>query len=139
MNYFTNDDPSFVSVSADSFVIEHDEIGILQVMIQKIQPVRKRFEDGKLACHSMDGRVSKQGKYCIFCEDKYRCQKKLRLSMIDLSSHTLRPIILDINQASFENLEFFVQGVGEDQIHCTSVSLKIVYDDNDRRCVAFME
>ena len=139
MNYFDNDAPSFVSVNADHFIVDGDETAILRVMIQKIQPVRKQFKKGELTCYSMDGRISTHGKYCLFCEEKYRCQKKLRISMLDVSKPEFQPIILDLNQASFESLEQFTQDVGEDQLHCTPVALKIVYDEQDRRSVVFME
>jgi hypothetical protein len=139
MNYFANDAPSFVSVKGDHFVIDGKQTATLRGMIQKIQPVRKHFRNGELTCYSMDGRISTHGKYCLFCDEKYRCQKKLRVSMLDITQPEFQPIILDINQASFESLETFIKKTGEEQLHCTPVTLKIIYDDNDRRSIEFME
>ena len=139
MNYFENDAPSFVAIKGDRFAFDRHEHAILRVMIQKIQPVRKFFKNGELICYSMDGRISTHGKYCLFCDDKFRCQKKLRLSMLDTTQPEFQPIILDINQTSFNSLEEFIQKTGEDQLHCTPVTLKIIYDEHDRRSIEFME
>lgn len=137
--FFANDAPSFVAVKGDRFAFDGDELVTLRVMIQKVQPVRKHFRNNELVCYSMDGRISTHGKYCLFCDDKFRCQKKLRISMLDMAKTEFRPIILDVNQASFESLAAFIQKAGEDQLHCTPVTLKIIYDEHDRRSVAFME
>ncbi len=140
MNYFDNAVPSFISVRADQFAYDHTLTDTLRVMIQKVQPVRKHFKDGQLTCYSMDALIAMHsGKYCVFCDDKFRCQKKLRLSMLDITIPQFQPVILDINQPSFESLENFIQNTGEDRLHATPVGLKIVYDQHDRRSVAFME
>lgn len=139
MNYFQNDVPSFVAVKGDQFAFEGKQYPTLRVMIQKIQPVRKFFSNSELICYSMDGRISTHGKYCLFCDDKFRCQKKLRLSMLDITQPVFEPIILDINQASFKSLEEFMKQTGEDHLHSTPVTLKIIYDEQDKRSVEFME
>ena len=139
MTFFENDAPSFISVKGDQFAFDGKEIPTLRVMIQKIQPVRKHFSNGELTCYSMDGRISTHGKYCLFCDDKFRCQKKLRLSMLDITQPEFQPIILDINQASFESLEAFIRETGEDQLHSMPVTLKTIYDDHDRRSIEFMD
>ena len=59
--------------------------------------------------------------------------------MLDITQPEFQPIILDINQASFASLEAFIQKTGEELLHSTPVTLKIVYDDQDRRHVEFME
>ena len=139
MNYFENDLPSFVSIKGDYFAFDGHEHATLRVMIQKVQPVRKLFKNGELSCYSMDGRISTHGKYCLFCDDKFRCQKKLRLSMLDITQPEFQPIILDINQASFHSLQAYIQKTGEDQLHSTPVTMKIIYDEHDRRSIEFME
>ena len=140
MNYFANAVPSFISVRGDQFAYDHTHTVTLRVMIQKVQPVRKHFKDGKLTCYSMDALIAMQsGKYCVFCDDKFRCQKKLRLSMLDITQSQFQPLILDINQTSFESLENFIQNVGDDRLHATPVGLKIVYDEHDRRSIDFTE
>lgn len=139
MNYFASDAPSFVAVTGDLFTFDGNEHATLRVMIQKVQPVRKYFKNGKLICYSMDGRISTHGKYCLFCDEKFRCQKKLRLSMLDVRQPEFQPIILDVNQASFASLEEFIRKTGEEELHGTPVTLKIIHDEQDRRSIEFME
>ncbi len=139
MNYFDNDTPSYITICGDRFSCDQTTIPTLRVMIQKIQPVRKHFKDGELTCYSMDARISTHGRYCLFCDVKYRCQKKLRLSLLELTQPEFRPVILDINQPSFESLEHFITQTTEEQLHQTPVTLKIVYDEHDRRSIAFIE
>jgi len=139
MNHFPSDTPSFISIKGDLFAHDQTQTPALRVMIQKIQPVRKHFKNGELTCYSMDARISTHGRYCLFCDDKFRCQKKLRLSMLDITKPEFQPIILDINHASFQSLESFIQNTGEDHLHCTPVTLRIVYDEHDRRSIAFTE
>jgi hypothetical protein len=139
MNYFHSEIPSFVSIQGDHFLIDNKKHESLHVVIQKIQPVRKLFQDGRLICYSMDGRIANSGRHCLFCENTYRCQKKLRLCMLDVTKPVFEPIILDINQPSFPSLEILLGRLGEDQLHTTPVSLKIVHDEHDRRIVQFTE
>jgi hypothetical protein len=139
MNYFDPDTPSFVAISGDAFTIDGKSHSSLRVIIQKIQPVRKHFHNGELLCYSMDARISTTGRYCLFCDDKYRCQKKLRLSMLHIAKPEFEPIILDINQASFTSIQQFIQATGEDNLITTPVTLKIVYDNHDRRYIEFIE
>ncbi len=139
MNYFDNDVPTFISVKGDRFDHDGAKTTILRVMIQKIQPVRKHFKNSELICYSMDGRISTSGKYCLFCDVKFHCQKKLRLSMLDITQPEFLPLILDINQASFASLQGFIKNTGEDHLHKTPVTLKIVYDEHDRRSIEFIE
>ena len=139
MTFFANDAPSFISVKGDHFIIDGTDAATLRVMIQKVQPVRKHFKNGELTCYSMDGRISTHGRYCLFCDEKFRCQKKLRVSMLDITQPEFQPIILDINQASFDSLEEFIHKTGEDQLHSTPVTLKVIYDEQDKRSVTFME
>ncbi|OVE80945.1 hypothetical protein BVY04_04500 [bacterium M21] len=139
MRYFDNDLPSYISIKGDQFTYDQMHTPTLRVMIQKIQPVRKHFKSGDLICYSMDGRISTSGKYCLFCDVKFRCQKKLRLSMLDITKPEFEPIILDINQPSFESLEQFIGQTGEKEILQTPVTLKIIYDEHDRRSIAFIE
>jgi len=135
MNCFHQQQPAFVSVKEDSFCIGQVSYNGLHVLIQKIQPIRKYFKDGKLICYSMDAKVSRTKKYCVFCDDNYRCQRKLRLSMILLEN--LEPAVLDLNRQSFDNLQEFVDHC-KDGIEETPVSLKVVYDQEDRRSIEFI-
>jgi len=134
MNCFQQQQPAFVSLKGDSFCIDHVSYNQLHILIQKIQPIRKYFKNGKLICYSMDAKISRTKKYCVFCDDNYRCQRKLRLSMILIEN--LEPAVLDLNIQSFENLQLFVDHC-KDDFDVTPVSLKVVYDQEHRRSIEF--
>jgi hypothetical protein len=135
MHTFHHQGPAFVSVNAEQFVIDQLRHDSLRVYIAKIQPIRKFFHDGKLNCYSMDSKVSRSGKYCAFCEDAWRCQQKLRLSMLLLDA--LDPIVLDINRPSFGNLQDLADRY-EDKLDSVPVTLRITYDEDDRRVIEFI-
>lgn len=135
MNRFHQQQLAFVSVKEDSFCIAQVSYSRLHVLIQKIQPIRKYFKDGKLICYSMNAKVSKTKKYCVFCDDRYRCQQKLRISMILVEN--LEPAVLDLNRQSFDNLQEFLDHC-KDDIEVTPVILKVVYDREDRRSIEFI-
>jgi hypothetical protein len=135
MNLFHQQKTAFVSVRAEQFVIDPICYDALRVLIVKIQPIRKFFRDGKLQCYSMDGKISQSKKYCVFCDDVWRCQRKLRLSMLMLDA--MDPLVLDINQPSFERLQTLVDQC-KDQLDTTPVTLRIVYDEQDRRGIEFI-
>lgn len=134
MNCFDQQKPTFVSVKDLSFSVGQVSSNYLHVLIKKIQPIRKYFKDRKLLCYSMDAKVSQTKKYCVFCDDAYRCQRKLRLSMILIEN--LEPIVFDLNLHSFENLQQFIDH-RKDDIQNTPVTLKVVYDQEDRRSIEF--
>ncbi len=134
MNCFDQQKPTFVSIKDISFSVGQFSSKYLHVLIQKIQPIRKYFKDRKLLCYSMDAKLSQTKKYCVFCDDAYRCQRKLRLSMI--LTENLEPIVLDLNLQSFENLQQFIDHC-KDDIENTPVTLKVVYDQEDKRSIEF--
>jgi len=51
-------------------------------------------------------------------------------------TENLNPIVLDLNLHSFENLQQFIDHC-KDDIQNTPVTLKIVYDKEDRRSIEF--
>lgn len=133
-----DDKPAFVSVHAEQFVMDGCSYPALLCLIQKAQPIRKLFERGKLLCYSMDGKVAHARKtYCVFCPDAFRCQRKIRLSLIVVTRTAHIPAILDINHGSFTAFAELVQAVGEDKLNETPVSLRIVYDAKDQRVIEF--
>ena len=134
MNLFHQQQPAFVSVRAEQFVINDVTHERLRVFIIKIQPIRKFFRDGKLECYSMDAKISRSKKHCVFCDDAWRCRKKLRLSMLLLDA--LDPVILDINEPSFKNMQAVVEQCGRD-LETTPVSMKIIYNEQDYRVIEF--
>ena len=135
VNCFDQQKPTFVSVKDLSFSVGQLSYNHLHVLIQKIQPIRKYFKDRKLQCYSMDAKVSQTKKYCVFCDDAYRCQRKLRLSMIIMEN--LEPAVLDLNLQSFDNLQHFIDHC-KDVIQDTPVTLKVVYDQHDKRSIEFI-
>lgn len=136
MNLLDDHQAAFVTVAGEAFVVAGKTRTILHCLIHKAQKIRKFFHNGKLACHSNDATVSHAGAYCVFCNDRYRCQRKVRLSMLMIDGSRLVPVILDINQGSFANLQAILDQLGND-LHRIPVNLKLVYDDNDRRCIEF--
>ena len=134
MAFFQQQKPAFVSVQKEQFVIENTLYDALRVIIVKVQPIRKFFRHGKLQCYSMDGRISRSKKYCVFCDDAWQCQQKLRLSM--LRFEVMQPLVLDINLPSFQPLQTLLQQY-KDNLQETPVTLKIVYNDQDRRVIEF--
>ena len=144
MNLFSDEIPTYVTIKGDHFDINGHLTPYIRVMIQRIQPVRKYFKNGQLHCYSIDAKSSTTGKYCLFCDDKYRCQKKLRLSMLNISHPEYLPIILDINQASFKSLKTFIEKLNDDEneneeLYNTPVTLKIIYNEQDYRSIEFYE
>jgi len=138
MNYLQELTPTFVSIKDEKFILNSSSHDYLKCIIQKAQPVRKLFRNGKLDCYSMDAKRSHSGKtYCVFCDQNYICQRKIRLSMIMINCTEPIPIILDINQPSFPGFQELVEKIGEDELNDTPVNLSIVYDDNDKRCIEF--
>ena len=86
----------------------------------------------------MDGKIGHKRKtYCVFCNDNFHCQRKIRLSMILLDKADHRPVVLDINQKSFGAFEKLVNSIGEEQLKSSPVFLRVIYDDNDRKVIEF--
>ena len=138
MNYLQETTPLFVSIKNEKFILNSSSHDYLQCIIQKAQPVRKFFRNGKLDCYSMDAKISHSGKtYCVFCDHNYICQRKIRLSMIMINCTEPIPLILDINRPSFPGFQELVERIGEDELKSTPVNLKIAYDDNDRKFLEF--
>jgi len=139
MNLFSDPQPSFVSVHAEQFTIDAKSYSQLCCLIQKAQPIRKLFQNNKLVCYSMDGKIGhKREIYCVFCDDNFHCQRKIRLSMILLDNANHRPVVLDINQKSFDAFEKLVNSIGEEQLKSSPVSLRVIYDENDQRVIEFI-
>lgn len=138
MNVFSDQRPSFVSVHVEQFIVDEESYPRLRCLIQKAQPIRKLFQHSKLVCYSMDGKIGhKRETYCVFCDDNFHCQRKIRLSMILLDKADHRPIVLDINQGSFAAFDELVNSIGEEQLKSSPVCLRVIYDENDRRIIEF--
>lgn len=138
MNCFQEVTPTFVSIKGEKFILNSSLHDYLKCIIQKAQPVRKLFRNGKLDCYSMDAKISHSRKiYCVFCDQNYSCQRKIRLSMIMINCPEPIPIILEINRPSFPGFQQLVEKIGENELRDTPVNLAIVYDDNDKKFIEF--
>lgn len=136
-NLFQNSMVSYVSVQGDYFKIDGQVYTCLKAEIQKYSPVRKLFDDGKLKCHSIDAYQSKSGKFCAFCDKQIKCQKKIRLSMALNMGNNRICAVFDINYLSFDNFEDIVATIGEGNLQKTSIVMKVVYDEKDRKLIEF--
>ena len=140
MNLIDEQLPRFVRVCGDTFTINGKDHSTIQAMIQNLQPIRKLFHNATIQCYSMDAKISSSNKtYCVFCDQRYRCQRKVRLSMMMIENGEILPIILDVNENSFQNLQRLVDDIGTTQLPNTTVSMKIVYDNNDRKTIEFSQ
>ena len=131
---FQQPKPAFVAVRDYKFQIDQQQYPSLRVFIIKIQPIRKLFRNGKLQCYSMDGKISRNKTYCVFCDHAWKCQRKIRLSMLRLDA--LDPIILDVNEPSFENLQAFLDQC-KDNLDTIPVTLKIIDRKDNKKSVEF--
>jgi len=135
MTLFQQQRPAYISICKEQFVIDCIPHDYLSVFIVKTQPIRKFFRDGKLQCYSMDAKISRNKKYCVFCDDAWRCHKKIRLSMLKVDR--MQPLILDINPASFQGLQKVIEQYN-DSFESIPITLKIIYDEKDRKVVEFI-
>ena len=135
MTLFQQQRPSYISIRKEQFVIDNIPHDYLSVLIVKTQPIRKFFRDGKLQCYSMDAKISRNKKHCVFCDDAWRCHKKIRLSMLKINQ--MQPLILDINPASFQGLQNIMEQY-KDSFDSIPIALKIIYDEKDRKVVEFI-
>jgi hypothetical protein len=138
MNCFNDPKPLFIAIKNETFIIGSNSYDHIICIIQKAQPVRKFFQNGKLICYSMDAKKSQNKKtYCCFCDQKHLCQRKIRLSMIFITPKDPIPVVLDINQSSFPNFQLLIENIGDDQLKSSPVNLKIIYDQDDRKMIEF--
>jgi hypothetical protein len=71
-----------VRVAPTGFVLEHEDREELLGRIVKSHLVRKRFEDGMLACNSHDSITARDGTLCHDCRHP-RCLTFLRIHLHD--------------------------------------------------------
>ena len=69
-----------VKVKPDGFEVEGKTYDELRGRLIDIALVRKRFEEGALACSSSDGIRSPEGKLCDAC-DHPKCQPRLKIQL----------------------------------------------------------
>jgi len=89
----------FVKVTPGGFLMGDRTFESLSGRVAKVYLIRKRFEDGRLACASSNGTESREGLSCAKCAHP-RCQPQLRLHL--RNSNTI--YVLDLASSSAKNL-----------------------------------
>ena len=134
------DDPDYVSITADRMMLGHRPVEKLAVHITDIIPVRKLFENKRTVCWSMDGRKGRHGQFCALCRDRWQCTERLRLMLIvDDDQGDDRPAILEINRHSFADLNRFIHMIGEENLPGMVVRISLKKDDNGTLRFVFEE
>ncbi len=123
---FKTDQPTYVSVDHNGFVVNDQQHQLLEVQIQDIIPVRKFFQDRKLTCYSLNNTTGKNGQYCALCRNRYRCRRRIRLMILMLNAGPdPLPAILEISPASFDALDVLLDRVDDAQLSHTLVMVRI--------------
>ena len=135
--YFNDPTVHYLNVKGESLCLNGQSYRAIRFLLCRLQPIRKRFHQGRLACHSSDARTSKDGQFCAFCPRRSHCQRKLRLSIHIIDGATLTPAFFELNQSSFPSLQALVEQHGEDAIKEHPLTLQVVYDDHDRKRIEF--
>jgi hypothetical protein len=95
----------FARVTPQGFMIgSGDAIPALEGRVSELGLRRKRFEDGSLRCHSLDGVRSRTGIACDLCRHP-DCRPQLRIHLADGSLL----YILDLGWTSAKNLIAVIQ------------------------------
>ena len=137
IDYFSKPTVSYVTIAGNQFKLDGEIYNMLKASIQEIKPIRKFFHDGKLKCFSFDNQRGKNGNYCAFCSDRFKCQQKVRLSLAIPRGETVVCAVLDINQYTFENLRSLMIQEGEENLSKLMTHMKISYDEEERKSIEF--
>ena len=117
----------FVRVSPRGFVLEHEDREELAGRIVKTHLVRKRFEDGMLACDSRDGVTARDGTVCETCRHS-RCLAFLRIHVHD------GPVVyvLDLAPTAARALLDLADAVENEQRSLDDVPVRLTVVDRGR-------
>ncbi len=137
-NLFQKSKPTFISIQGETFVIGEKKVQAIDGFIHDLQPLRKFFFTGKLLCYSYDNTTGKNGKYCAFCRNQFRCQKRLRLMILVINvEKEPQPAFLEINQSSFENFEQLLGQIDAKDLPDTQLRIQIIYDEKNQKVIEF--
>jgi hypothetical protein len=121
---FQRDRPLFVGFDGDQFAIGPMRRPELAGLVTDLLPLRKRFRDGRLVCHSRDGRTAANGQRCALCRDRWTCAERVRLMLLlDGLAPEPTPAVLEIGHGSFEELDRLLDRVGPDRLPTTPVRI----------------
>lgn len=106
---FCRDRPVFVRFDRDRFRVGRNRRERLQGRIVDMLPVRKRFEEKRLVCWSVDTVNGRNGQRCALCRERWSCAERVRLMLLlDGLNEEPVPAILEIGHRSFDSLDRFV-------------------------------
>ena len=121
---FQRDRPLFVGFDGDQFAIGPQRRPELAGLVTDLLPLRKRFRDGRLVCHSRDGHTAANGQRCALCRDRWTCAERIRLLLLlDGLGPDPTPAVLEIGHGSFDELDRLVRSVGPDRLPATPVRI----------------
>jgi hypothetical protein len=121
---FQRDRPLFVGFDGDLFAIGPQRRPELAGLVTDLLPLRKRFHDGRLVCHSRDGHSAANGQRCALCRDRWTCAERIRLLLLlDGLGPDPVPAVLEIGHGSFDQLDRLVRSVGPDRLPATPVRI----------------
>jgi len=107
--HFDAKKPVFLSVSPEGFLLHGETLSSFNASIQSIQPLRKRFHNGKLVCFSKNGDTAKDGSSCSACPHRSQCTPKLRLTLHPLDPELPSPLFIELAFSSSQNLITYLQ------------------------------
>lgn len=106
---FRTDRPVFVRFDRDRFRVGRNRREKLQGRIVDMLPVRKRFEEKRLVCWSLDTVNGRNGQRCALCRERWSCAERVRLMLLlDGLNEEPVPAILEIGHGSFDSLDRFI-------------------------------
>ena len=109
---------SLICVKPRGFILLNHAYETIRAGVTSFRLVRKRFERGKLACHSTDGFTGSKGKHCDLC-DQHGCSPRIVLEL-DLrpgpdQEHVRGPARIELNFSSSRNfLRFALDQVAQE-------------------------
>ena len=107
--HFDAKKPVFLSLSPDGFLLNGQSLPVFNASIQSIQPLRKRFLQGKLVCFSKNGDSATNGSACSSCSLRSQCTPKLRLTLHPLDPELPSPLFIELAFSSSHNLITYLQ------------------------------
>jgi len=117
--------PPFIKIGQEGFHINGQATPQINLKIHDYTFMRKLFSAGKMTCYSMDATTAKDGKCCALCNWNYTCTKVIRLMVMIQSQSDPLPAILDVNDASLENLAPILDQLPIDRLHDTLITATI--------------